>query len=101
MDPRPRAREGAGENEDGLKVGRTLKSTEAGAGWQWGTAGLPGLGTRAIPTRALLTLPVAQGLGAQRQPRRRQRRLQQEQAGPRHQQREQGGEERGGGHFGT
>lgn len=63
--------------------------------------GVCGLRKRAIPAPPLLTLPVAQGLGAQRQPRGRQRRLQQEQAGARHQQREQGGEECGGGHLGT
>lgn len=61
---------------------------------------VPGLRKRVILAQSLLTLPVAQGLGAQRQPRRCQRRLQQEQAGPRHQQREQGGEECGGGDLG-
>lgn len=63
--------------------------------------GVPGMRRRAIPAQPLLTLPVAQGLGAERQLRGRQRRLQQEQAGTRHQQREQGGEERGGRHLGT
>lgn len=88
-----------------LQVGRTVVSTEVG-GWlavrlKIRDRGVRGLRKRAIPALPRLTLPVAQGLGAQRQPRGRQRRLQQEQAGARHQQREQGGEECGGGHLGT
>lgn len=88
-----------------LQVGRMVVGTEV---WGWLAVrleirdrGVCGLRKRAIPAPPLLTLPVAQGLGAQRQPRGRQRRLQQEQAGARHQQREQGGEECGGGHLGT
>lgn len=53
------------------------------------------------PAPPLLTLPVAQGLGPQREARGRQGRLQQEQAGPGHQQREQRGEEGGGRHLGA
>lgn len=88
-----------------LQVGRMVVGTEVG-GWlavrlEIRDRGVCGLRKRAIPAPPLLTLPVAQGLGAQRQPRGRQRRLQQEQAGARHQQREQGGEECGGGHLGT
>lgn len=55
-----------------------------------GEAGAQGLARREEegwprgPAPPLLTLPVAQGLGPQREARGRQRRLQQEQAGPRH-----------------
>lgn len=52
------------------------------------------------PGPALLTLPVAQGLGPQREARGRQGLLQQEQTGPGYQQREQRGEEGGGWHLG-
>lgn len=86
-------------------MGKMVVATETG-GWlavklKIRDLGVCGLRKRAMPAPPLLTLPVAQGLGAQRQPRGRQRRLQQEQAGARHQQREQGGEECGGGHLGT
>lgn len=52
------------------------------------------------PGPALLTLPVVQGLGPQRETRGPQGLLQQEQTGPGYQQREQRGEEGGGWHLG-
>lgn len=66
-----------------------------------GRGGRKKAGPAARPRPCLLTLPVAQGLGPQREARGRQGRLQQEQAGAGHQQREQRGEEGGGWHLGT
>ena len=88
-----------------LQVGRMMMRTETGWRGCWearaqGLARSEEKGWHPGPGPALLTLPVAQGLGPQREARGRQRRLQQEQARPRHQQREQRGEEGGGWHLG-